>query len=93
MFNVTKHVEYTLVTFDIPGGVIAPDDLAKLSPPQVDARLGVVISGRGPVWLFAFLCHHYHPTAWVGTYDPRCGGAIVVQSHRPGIYVGQIIPL
>jgi CRISPR-associated protein Csx3 len=91
MFRVTDCNTYTLISFDISGGVISPADLANLNPPAVDGRKGVVLSGRGPVWLFAALCHHYHPTAWVGCFDPRLGGAVVVQTHCLGIAVGQVI--
>lgn len=91
MFSVKDCGAYNLVSFDIPGGVISPADLANLNPPAVDGRKGVVISGRGPVWLYGVLVHHYHPTAWVATHDPRLGGAVVVQTHCPGIAVGQVI--
>jgi CRISPR-associated protein Csx3 len=43
----------------------------------------VVVSGRLPVWAFAALVHTYHPRPWVGTFDPRLGGAVVVQRHVP----------
>jgi len=55
--------------------------------------MGVILSGRGPVWLFGFLIHFYHPTLFVATYDPRIGGAIVVQSHSKKYKAGDIIPL
>lgn len=43
----------------------------------------VVLSGRLPVWAFAALAHTYHPRPWVGTFDPRLGGAVVVARHTP----------
>jgi len=43
----------------------------------------VVLSGRLPVWAFAALAHTYHPRPWVGTFDPRLGGAVVVERHVP----------
>lgn len=48
--------------------------------------------GRGPIWLYGFLVHFYHPTVWVATYDPRLGGAVVVESHSPGVEPGDVIP-
>jgi len=86
----------TLVEFELADGVIAPSDLAGAleSAPQVDPTKGVIISGRGPVWLFAALAHEYHPCKWVATYDPRLGGAVVVESHHPDApQVGEVIPL
>jgi CRISPR-associated protein Csx3 len=43
----------------------------------------VILSGRLPVWAFSALTHHYHPRPWVGTFDPRLGGAVVVARHTP----------
>lgn len=31
------------------------------------------------------------PTAWVGCYDPRLDGAVVVESHTKGVGVGQVV--
>jgi CRISPR-associated protein Csx3 len=93
MFTTRVTEQYTLVEFTIPGNVLEPDDLINLHPPKVDGTKGVIISGRGPMWLYGYLCHTYHPTAWVGFFDPRLAGAVVVQSHQPGIQVGQVIPV
>jgi len=93
MFTTKIYDTYTLVTFEIPNGVITPAELAQITPPTVNPQKGVILSGRGPVWLFATLCHYYHPTAWVGCFDPRLAGAVVTQTHCPGINVGQIIPV
>lgn len=82
-FSTTPIDGATLLEFEIPGGVCEPSDLASLNPPDVDGSQGIIISGRGPVWLYAALSHHYHVTAWVGTFDPRMGGAVVVSRHSP----------
>ena len=82
---------YTKIDIDIDGGVCTPDDLVTLDYPVVDGSLGVVLSGRCPVWLFCALAHHYHPTAWVATYDPRLNGAVVVQSHNKTYKLGDVV--
>jgi CRISPR-associated protein Csx3 len=96
-FKVEKEEKYVLVYFEMEGGIITPNHLKSLSPPdpitQNFAHLGVILSGRGPVWLYGFLVHYYHPTKWVATYDPRLQGAVVVESHTPEVQVGDIIPL
>ena len=52
----------------------------------------VVVSGRLPVWAFAALAHLFHPRPWVGTFDPRLGGGVVVMSHDPsGPSVGDVV--
>ena len=89
----SKGEKATLVEFSIPGGVLAPSALSELSPPQVNPRQGVILSGRGPIWLYAFLVHHYHPTPWIGVFDPRLGGAVIVQSHSPGFKAGDLFEL
>lgn len=93
-FTTTPIEGATLLEFAIDGGVCEPADLAGLNPPNVEGTQGVVISGRGPVWLYAALAHHYHVTAWVGTFDPRLGGAVVTSRHSssaPG--VGTVVTL
>ncbi|MEM8806717.1 MAG: CRISPR-associated ring nuclease Crn3/Csx3 [Cyanobacteria bacterium P01_G01_bin.38] len=73
--------------------IIAPQDLAHLRlPTGLDPRKGVVISGRAPMWLYAYLVHECHPTVWVACYDPRLG-AVVTTTHSKLVSVGQVIPL
>lgn len=93
-FSTQEKENYTVVVFDLAdqGGVIEPHQLADIIPPIVNTQKGVVISGRGPVWLYATLVHHYHPTPWVATYDPRLG-AVVVQSHCKDVKIGDVIPV
>ena len=76
---------------------LSPKSLANLSPPdpvkENFAHKGVVLSGRGPIWLYGFLIHFYHPTKFIATYDPRLEGAVVVESHGSKYKVGDIIPI
>jgi len=88
---VEEREAYTLVQFELPSA-IEPSVLKTIAPPAVNGKKGVVISGRGPVWLYAYLVHHYHPTAFIATYDPRLG-AVVVASHAPSVKEGDVIPL
>jgi len=68
--------------------VLAPAQLPELLRAVEDAVPAagtepVVLSGRLPVWVFAALAHTYHPRPWVATFDPRLGGAVVVERHTP----------
>ena len=83
---------YTLVDINIEGGTCDPADLKTLSIPTVKGNKGVILNGRAPIWVFGTLIHHFHATAWVATNDPRQGGAIVVESHKSGVAVGDVIP-
>jgi len=77
---ITKELETcTIVHFELEN-TIKPEILKSIEAPKVNPRKGVVISGRGPIWLHCFLAHKYHHTPFVAIYDPRLG-AVVVQSH------------
>jgi CRISPR-associated protein Csx3 len=70
---------------------IKPKDLIGLELPcGIDTTGGVIISGRGPIWLYAYLVHELHPTAWVACYDPRLG-AVVVATHSDLVRIGDVI--
>ena len=72
-------------------GVATPDDLSHLRlPAGIDTRMGVVLTGRAPIWLYGWLVHECHFTRWVACNDPRLG-AVVVESHTPEVRVGQVI--
>jgi len=78
-FRIKEFKDYTIVHFDLEN-TIKPEILKNLEAPRVNPRKGVIISGRGPIWLHCFLAHKYHHTKFVAIYDPRLG-AVVVQSH------------
>jgi len=86
---------FQLLDIFIGGNGIADHrDLAQLQlPPGLDWRKGVIINGRAPIWLYAYLVHQCHPAAWLAVVDPR-QGAVVVEAHHPDApAVGSIIAL
>jgi len=73
--------------------LIEPQDIKNLELPSgIDTTGGVVISGRAPMWLYSYLTHALHPTAWVACYDPRLG-AVVSATNSRQVYIGQVIPV
>ena len=95
-WKVARTNDFVLAEFTIEGGVIQPSDLSSVQlpiQPEEEGHLGLVISGRGPVWLYAYLVHQAHPFAWVATYDPRLQGAVVVASHVEGVKEGDVVPV
>jgi len=88
-FNVEERDTISIVHFEC--GIVEPADLKDLVTPFVDCKKGVVLSGRGPIWLYGFLIHQYHPAIWVGCFDPRLGGAVVVMNHVVSPDVGDIV--
>jgi len=95
-FKTQANKKYQLVYFELDD-VLQATDLKTLKPPDAVteqfAHLGVVLSGRGPIWLYGFLVHFYHPTKWVAIHDPRLKGAVVIASHSSDVKVGDLIPL
>jgi len=77
-----------------PDGIVEPSDLRELKlPDDLKPSLGVVIEGRAPIWLYGYLVHECHATAWVGCFDPRLEGAVVVEAHARGVTVGSVVKL
>jgi CRISPR-associated protein Csx3 len=75
----------TLLEFTISGdGTLLPEELPAVINQigDIDGTKGVIVGGRGPVWLYGALLHHLHVTRWSATFDPRLG-AVVVASHHP----------
>jgi CRISPR-associated protein Csx3 len=96
-FSLEQFDGFAVIDFSIPGGVIEPSSLAgavsQLAELGLSFDQGLVLSGRGPIWLFCALAHELHPAKWVACNDPRLGAGVVVQSHTKGISVGQLIKL
>ncbi len=89
-FNVKKFEKWNILKFELEDS-LTPSDLKFIIPPKLIGTKGAILSGRGPVWLYGFLVHHYHPTKFIATYDPREGGAVVIESHSPEYKVGDVI--
>lgn len=88
-------LSYQLLTIELAtrDRIITPADLNGLDlPPGIDTTGGVILSGRAPIWLYGYLVHELHPTAWVACYDPRLG-AVVVSTHSHQTHIGQVLPL
>lgn len=90
-FEVVEKTEYTIIHFRL-SAPIEPKDLPLIlsAAPVADPKKGVVLSGRGPIWLHSALAHRYHPYMWIAHYDPRLG-AIVIESHTPKVEIGTVI--
>lgn len=95
-FSLEHRDKFCVISFELVDS-IEPSILKDLNPPDpIKEKFndkGVVLSGRGPIWLYAFLTHVYHPTKFIATYDPRLGGAVIVESHNRDYSVGTVIPL
>lgn len=91
-----QHLHIQITT---DNGLITPADLKGLDiPKNLIPSQGVVIEGKAPIWLYGYLVHECHASAWVACFDPRLGddsprvgGAVVVETHSPQVDVGQVI--
>ena len=91
-FKLSEKDKYSIVSFEVNNAII-PEVLVSLNPPKVNPTKGVVLSGRAPIWFYCYLTHYYHPTRFIATYDPRIGGAIIVESHVQDYKPGDIIKI
>lgn len=93
-----QHLHIRITT---PDGLIVPADLKGLTiPDNIIWSQGVVIEGKAPTWLYAYLVHACHIAAWVATFDPRLGqnvahsgGGVVVATHSQPVEVGQVLSI
>jgi CRISPR-associated protein Csx3 len=83
----SKEYSAILLSFEIEGGIISPEELPSvvdsIDSLRVIPQMGIVLSGRGPIWLYAAMIHRLHVTRWVAVHDPRLG-AVVASAHHPG---------
>ncbi|MCU0547158.1 MAG: CRISPR-associated ring nuclease Crn3/Csx3 [Oscillatoriaceae cyanobacterium Prado104] len=86
-----QHLRLRITTAD---GIITPMDLQGLKLSEnVQYSQGIVLEGRGAIWLYGYLVHECHPAAWIGCYDPRLDGAVVVATHKHEVAIGQVLKL
>ena len=99
-FDLSAVITYAGLAYQIlsielvtPDRLITPENLKSIRlPVGIDARVGMIVSGRAPIWLYCYLVHELHPVAWVACFDPRIG-AVVVATHTHQVQVGEVIPL
>jgi CRISPR-associated protein Csx3 len=88
--------DLTLIHFELKRE-LEPQDLKNINPPDpVENKFSkntLILSGRGPIWLYGFLIHFYHPVKAIAIFDPRLNGAVVIESHTKEIEVGSLIKI
>jgi len=94
-FKKHEKKDFTLIEFELDGAV-TPEIFSEVSKKLKELNIrysgGIVISGRGPIWLYGYILHFFHPAKWLGVFDPRLGG-VIVQSHTPEVKEGEIIKI
>jgi CRISPR-associated protein Csx3 len=69
---------------------IAPHDLNSLILPKTKLNKGLIINGRTPIWLSAYLHLQYKDKIWIAQYDPRFGAIITNAKYKKQLL--EIIP-
>lgn len=93
-FSIKTKDNFTLIEFELQRE-LEPRDLSNINPPDpVKEKFSanvVILSGRGPIWLYGYLIHFYHPTKAVAVFDPRLDGAVVIETHTKDFKIGDLI--
>lgn len=89
-FIIKESEKWNLLHFELDNP-LSPRELQLITPPVLNGTKGIILSGRGPIWLYCFLVHYYHPTKFIATYDPREGGAVIVESHTTEYKIGDLL--
>ncbi len=93
-YSIKQNEKMALLEFEIQRN-LDPEDLKDIKLPD-PVKEGfshklLILSGRGPIWLYAFMVHHFHPCKAVAIFDPRLDGAVVVESHNNEFNVGEVV--
>ena len=74
-------------------GHIPPDTLKKIELPNFDSNMGLVIYGKVPNWLYAYIARQCSSLAWISCFYPILEAAVVIKTNVPQIKVGEVIPI
>jgi CRISPR-associated protein Csx3 len=86
-----RKYQFLLITLTRSDYLIQPEDLIGVELPSgIDTTAGVVISGRAPIWLYAYLSDKLYFTAWVACYEAPLG-AVVVATRCDVVDIGEVI--
>ncbi len=95
-FSIRREGNVAIIEFQLTRN-LTPEDLKSMDiPDPVSDKFShmiVVLSGKGPVWLYSYLTHLYHVVKVLAIFDPRIGKGIVTASHTPEYAPGDLIEL
>jgi len=76
-------------------GRIDPPVIGSLVVPKINPGQGVIINGRAPIWLYAYLIRHCEDAPWIAIFNPMDGAVVVAsRSGSEGAQnVGDVIPI
>ncbi len=78
-------------TATLPDHYIDISQLGEVAAPLAPAGVGVILSGRLPLWLFTSLAQTYAAASWLAVHQPALGGYVVVHSQDRRYPVGHLL--
>jgi len=93
-YSIKQNEKMALFEFELQRN-LEPEDLKEIKLPDpvkegISSKI-IILSGRGPTWLYAFMVHYFHPAKAIAVFDPRLDGAVVVESHSNEFKVGEVV--
>lgn len=96
-YNLVLQTEkIVLLEFELTKN-LEPSDLINMNLPNpvkegFSSKL-LILSGRGPIWLYGFMIHNFHPCKAIAIFDPRLEGAVIVESHTNEFIIGDVVKI
>ena len=93
--QIYESLKYQWLTIAISSSdkLVVPKDLISLKLPEfINTDIGIIVTGRAPIWLYSYLMRTLPDIVWIASYDPRFG-AVVVSTQSQEVHTGQILPL
>jgi CRISPR-associated protein Csx3 len=69
---------------------LPPDCLSELKLPKLLPDRGVVISGKGPNWLYSYLTLQCQTLPWIACFSAPIKAAVVITSQTEAIAPGTV---
>ena len=95
-YNIKRLDKIVVFEFELSRN-LEPSDLSTIKlPDPARENMGpflVVLSGKGPIWLYGLMVHHFHPCKAIAIFDPRFDGGIVIESHSPEFKIGEVVKI
>lgn len=97
---VEEREDHTFVDFSIPGDIFDEDNLAKIVLPAVCPTKGLVVSGKGPIYIHAAVTRSYcHKVRWTATFAPQMAkeagmsrpAVVTTRHHKTAPMVGNYV--
>jgi CRISPR-associated protein Csx3 len=81
-FRLHQSPDYVHVTIHRRCAHLEYDDLDAWRAPLLPAQLGVILSGKLPLWLYTSLALTYHTAPWLAVYQPQLGDVVVYSADQ-----------